>query len=217
MKSLTSTALNVVNSKRSLLEVIQTCNENAMLRDACSKSPDFWKDALKRLHEDAGIRMVLQRGDLESGSDWQLFCEGLSKGFAFDYVMSLDGDLRPRFAHPGGSRYDIKIHGVLPLPGTHGIWVKVEIDGPIHFKRNSSWNLQARPSARNVLQPDCGRISAFRFDFWKPRLHSGKRHQVGLRAHISGITRRSERFLWRRAEHGQHQHSALSTSVRILR
>ena len=126
MRSLVGDALKVVNAKNSLLEVVETCNETPTLQAACSKSADFWMSTLKRLH---GPLMVLQRGDLESGSDWQLFCEGLVKGFAFKYVLASNGDLRTRFASPLGWAYDIDIDGVLPLPGTHAIWVDVETDG----------------------------------------------------------------------------------------
>ena len=131
MRSLATNALKVVNSKDTLREVVETCKESPLLVNACSQSADFWKDTLTRLHGTVGTQMILQRGDLITGAEWQLFCEGLVKGFAFRYVLNEDGIVKPRYAgrFDGDEwSYDFTIDGVLPLPGTDAIWVEIEVE-----------------------------------------------------------------------------------------
>lgn len=128
MRSLLSETLRTVNSKDSLEEVVFKCQSTPLLTDACSKSIEFWKDTLIRLHGNVGRRMVLQRGDLTTGDQWFRFCEGLAEGRSFEYVMNLDGVVKPRYATSSklNWHYDIDIDGVLPLRKTDGIWVEIE-------------------------------------------------------------------------------------------
>lgn len=129
MRSLTSRALEALNSKETLIEVVEECKSSQLLIDASSKSPDFWKRTLKRLH---GGALVSQRGDLETGDEWAMFCDGLCKGFSFKYGSDADGILKPLYAGNLKRRfpmYEATIDGVLPLPGTDCIWIEIEQDG----------------------------------------------------------------------------------------
>ena len=131
MRSLATNALKVVNSKDTLREVVEKCKESPLLVNACSQSADFWKDTLTRLHGTVGTQMILQRGDLITGAEWQLFCEGLVKGFAFRYILNEDSVVKPRYAgrFDGDEwSYDFTIDGVLPLPETNSIAVDLDME-----------------------------------------------------------------------------------------
>jgi hypothetical protein len=131
MMSLQTSCLVVLTAKcQSLAEVLEFCRQNSLLEHSVWPNSNFWKFQLRRF---CGDHCVLQRGDLETGSDWLNFVQALLTGVEYRYLVEKPfGELlrkpQPYLSSFGGRTFQIA--GLLPRAGTKGYFVRCECSGP---------------------------------------------------------------------------------------
>ncbi len=134
--------LKATENLNTLIDLLDFCNQNTVFLNSCENSENFWKRSLIRI---MGNIIVLQRGDLNGGSDWYNFIKLLSIGIVFKYSLRhnatqdiWDITPEPHYNHLNDEdeyvhgdeihRYSFEIPAVLPNVGVQGYFVRLLMD-----------------------------------------------------------------------------------------
>lgn len=137
MRSLKESSLiRSVANLTTLLEVFMFCKNQGKI---CYYEEDFWKVTLTRIF---GSHFVRQRGDL-SGIGWYNFVKALLQGITYEYSIvwnsfrdDFDRNPLPYYMvkgripqHEDDHLLPFKIPGLVPVPGTRGYFIIIQISG----------------------------------------------------------------------------------------
>lgn len=138
MRSLATQSLQVLSRGQSLGQILERCEADYQRLNVCEQDPIFWQNKIIELFGLEGERIVLTRGDLQSGREWYELVKGLVNGFSFsvgwlETPSDVPQVLLPYFEteklaeisdnHPNVRKANV--HGLLPIPQTKAFAISV--------------------------------------------------------------------------------------------
>jgi hypothetical protein len=180
--------LKATENLNNLQEVFQFCERNPTHQDSCSTSPEFWKGTIERIF---GNIIVLQRGDLTTGTDWYNFAKLLGTGVEYKYcVDSIAGGGISNQPEPfalvdwgdGDPRiFPFRIPAMLPEAGTSGFFTRFSLAEPFRKQKTSFYLHPNQTIAQRKAARYVGEQFHWRFEH---RITGDLQIQIGAGAEI---------------------------------